>query len=983
MDKCYNHDYHDPCQPDRPVPRPGDPCCHPDMPGPDPFAPCDKPGFAPPPKPFIPMQPVPSVCEGASLYEAVNILTQRVNVCMDTYNHVMAENYRTLHNLQRAAEENGAYYGPREVWVEEGYCADESATYHLVHKGVVDRRGEPIRMELHLAYGNTTNSQIEQDIFSASKVTFADKIFVAQPKGENGWYGRAIWKGCPIASSDSTELYTVGFTKSGHMRVYQNAVSVDQMLRDTIENAMGCSGILIQNGQLCDDSYITSIPNWDKQVERVIMGQNLDTKEVIFLVCGDEDDVHRKGITSKAAAKILLAYGCDIAVELCEGTDAGAADKGSLMLVPKENKVPTAYAYWVISRRCFYRTDYERELAELIQNYGHCLWDGYLNKKRIEQVKAELDQEILDRIAGDKQLQDNLDEETRQRIEADRVLQENIDKETERAKAEEARIEGRLDDEIERATAEEKRIDAKLDSEIERAKSEEQRIEGKLDDEIARAKSEESRIETKLDNEIERSTTEDKRLDDKIDQEIHDRTNEDAKLHQEILTEQGERIAADKVLQTNINNEAATRASEDERITDLLTDKINQEQTERIAADNTLQSNIDKEAATRASEDTRVTEEMTALITAETNARTEADKTLQSNIDKEASTRASEDVRVSKELTALINAEVENRTNADTALGARIDALTVRVTATEADIVKLQDLTVKLQQQMTALDTSVTEILHTISDIETALNNVKVSITNLTNTVNQIIDGTIELPYVKKAGDTMTGPLQMADGNGTVKGSLSAADDGVSIAAADGTFVKAGGDLVSVGGNDGKDVVVRGVADPVNGNDAVNKDYVDGINGIKHIDVLATAIKVPLGTANTVGWCVDGYSFDFTNLPAWTVTNSPIGLPQFFETLSCYYASSIGDEKPSDYTLDNDSPNVKKWKLVASSDIEFVYVNNTDDAGYALNTGVLVIINYSPSSPTPSEGDKLWFRIYYAEGVGANPALYYNTYTPS
>ena len=717
------------------------------------------------------MPPVPSVCEGQSLYEAMNVLTGRVNTCIETYNAVMAENYSTLHNLQRAAAENGAYYGPCEVWVEEGYYPDESATYHLIHKACVDRRGEPIRMELHLAYGNTTNSKIEQDIFSASKVTFADKIVVAQPKTANGWYGRAIWKGCPIASSDSSDLYTVGFTRAGHMRVYQNNVSVDQMLRDTIENAMGCSGVLIQNGQLCEDSWLTSIPNYDQQTERVVMGQNRDTKEVIFLVCGDEDDVHRQGMTTKAAAKILLSYGCDIAVELCEGADAGAMDKGSLMYVPPENKVPTAYCYWVISRRCFYRTDYERELAELIQNYGRCLWDGFLNKKRIEQVKAELDQEIKDRIAGDEKLQENIDKEEAERKEADRILQENIDKEVARATSEEQRIEGRLNDEIQRATGEEQRIETKLDEEIQRAKNEEQRIETKLDGEIQRAKDEETRIEGKLDQEIERSTTEDKRLDDKIDQEIHDRTNEDAKLHQEILTEQGQRIAADEVLQTNINNEAATRASEDKRISD----------------------------------------EFQVKLDAETATRTENDQRLQANID----------------------AEIENRTNADTALGARIDAAVARITACEGDIVKLQELTVKLQGQMASLDTTVTEILHTISDIESSLNNLKLSVNNLNTTVNKIIDGTIELPYVKKKGDTMTGPLNMADANGAVKGSLSVTNGGVSLADADGSYVKVDGDTVEVGKNDGSAAKITNVAAGTEDTDAVNVGQLKALSSIK------------------------------------------------------------------------------------------------------------------------------------------------------
>ena len=47
---------------------------------------------------------------------------------MRVYNEVMANCYATLRNLECAAEENGAYYGPSEVWTEQGYNANERAT---------------------------------------------------------------------------------------------------------------------------------------------------------------------------------------------------------------------------------------------------------------------------------------------------------------------------------------------------------------------------------------------------------------------------------------------------------------------------------------------------------------------------------------------------------------------------------------------------------------------------------------------------------------------------------------------------------------------------------------------------------------------------------------------------------------------------------------------------------------------------------------
>lgn len=406
----------------------------------------DFPDFCPPPsKPPIPCNPpVPSVVQGTSLYEAVNNLTNRVNVCINTYNDVMRNCYATLHNLEKAAEENGAYYSPCDVYTEEGYSADEGATYTLIHKNVVDRRGEPIRVKLHLAYGNTTNSKIQQGLFSASKITYADKIVIAQPMGENGWYGKPIWNGCPIPGADAPNLYTMGFTRSGVMKVYSNSVSTDQMLRDTVEDAMGVSGVLIMNGQITDDSYTTNIPNAKEQTSRVCVGQNLDTREVIFLVCGNENNVNKKGLTSKACANILLQYGCDIAVELCEGSSAGAMDKGSLMFVPENNEIPESYCFWYISRACFYRSDYERELAELMQNYGQCIWNTYLNKKDIDNLQTDLENEINNRIeadnalkAEDERIENKLDEEIATRTESDERFQAAItDLQTRMVKAE-------------------------------------------------------------------------------------------------------------------------------------------------------------------------------------------------------------------------------------------------------------------------------------------------------------------------------------------------------------------------------------------------------------------------------------------------------------------------------------------------------------------------------------------------------------------
>lgn len=757
-----------PVPPQCPPPCPPKPQCPPPCPPPEfpPFCPEDRPVMGkpccPPPPP---MPPVPSVVSGMDLYEAMNHLSDRVNVCIHNYNQVMAENYKALRNMQRAAEENGAYYGPGEVWVEEGYYPDESATYHIVHKACVDRRGEPIRMQLHLAYGNTTNSKIEQNIFSASKVEYADKMMVAIPKGDNGWYGKALWHGCPMPSADEPTLWTVGFTRAGVMRVYGNSVSVDQMLRDTVEDAMGVSGVLVMDGKVTDDSYRQYIPNAEQQTSRVCMGQNMATREVVILTVGNENDVNKKGLTSKACAEILRQYGCDIAVELCEGVGSGAMDKGSLMYVPDDTEEPTAYAYWFISRKCFYKNDYERELAELVQNYGACIWGGFLNKKAIAQVKAELAEEIQRAKDAEQQLQENIDAEAKAREEGDRQLQANIDAE---AKA---------------------------------------------------------------------------------------------------------REDADKVLQGNIDAEAKVRED----------------------ADKVLQGNIDKEAL----------------------ARQNADAALQDNINKEAQARQAADT----ELQGNIDKEAEARKAADTALGQRIDGLNTRLTAAEAEIVKINQLLTVLQQQMTSLDATVTELAKTIADIETSLNNLKQTVLTLVSrvdsiseTINKIISGEQDLPYVKRAGDTMSGalgivassyenagiialgkdvgsidpsnltgalvvgqgdpnsylslyakhvsfgppgaqffnsdesgsisfnPIHFTDNQRLERGTVSAISDGIALSALDGACLKVGAQEVTVCDNSGGPSQIKGVKTPTETNDAVNKGYVDGLLGLQYFS-LDNALK--------------------------------------------------------------------------------------------------------------------------------------------
>lgn len=373
-----------PCQPK--------PCCPPPpcAPCPPPFQPQPCPSPMPKPMPCVP--PAPTVCQGMDLYEAMNGLTDRVNTCIATYNDVMANSYQALRNLEKAAEANGAYYSDCEVSTEQGYYADEGNTYCVTRKKVVDRHGEPIRMYLKLAYDNTTNSKLEQPIDDASMLECA-QVIASCEVGENGWIGNCFYKGAPLPSIESGEGYCAAFTRNGTMRVYSNAINQSQLLNDGVENSMSCVGRIIVDGEVKDEVAAAVAPI-------VAMGQNTVTKEVFFVSAGSDANQVKQGLTnrglsSKACADILKGYGCDIAVVLSTGDNAMLLDKGENAFVPSTLPNQTkAKAFWYITRKAFYKNDYDRQLAELIQNYGQLRYTALLNQLSILNLKDYTEAEI-------------------------------------------------------------------------------------------------------------------------------------------------------------------------------------------------------------------------------------------------------------------------------------------------------------------------------------------------------------------------------------------------------------------------------------------------------------------------------------------------------------------------------------------------------------------------------------------------------------
>ena len=864
--------------------------------------PPDYPHFIPgdycrPPVPAMP--PVPSVVEGESLYEAVNNCIDRVNVCMDTYNSVMAECYKTLANLQRAAEENGAYYGPADVWTEEGYDANSSAKYFIIHKRHVDRRGQPIFMELGLAYDNATNSKIEQSIFSASKVKYADKIVVAQPKTEKGWYGKAIWHGAPIQADPAASLWTVGFTKGGFMRVYSNGTGVDTMLADTVFNAMGCSGVLIQDGALTSEMYYNQIPDYNKQTSRVIMGQNIATGEVMILVTGHENDVNAKGMTSTAAAEILRQRGVTLAVELCEGESAGACDKGQLMFTPENDTVPTAYCFWYITRRRFYKNDYERELAELMQNYGQCMWEGYLNGEKIQDIAADLAAEI-DRAQN-----------------AENNLDAAIKAETTRAEAAEGQLNTKIEAETTRAEAAEKALDAKITAETERAEAAEADLQEQITNEVNRATAAEADLQEQITEEVTRAKAREDEIAGDLADEVNRATLEENRLNGLITTETQRAKDAEAVLQTNIDNEQQAREDADTalgaRIDSLssdVTQQINDFKTEVNGKLDSMESTISQMQTTVGSLTTQVDnlsqnvtnlsgavstmqntvntlqQNFTSLTEAVAGINDELDKIQSGDLDlpylkrggdtgtgtfnftgatvNVAAPTADANAATKKYVddadkvnAAAIAAETERATNKENELNTAITTEKERAEAAESSLSGLiNQETTDRKAADNALEAKITQ---EVEDRTEADNAIKQEIANLTN-------GTTAMPYVKKSGDTMTGALNMqnhkvtnvaaptetadAANKGYVDTAISGLTDGTTAM----PYVKKAGDTMTGALN---------LPAPTENANAANKKYVDDKDA-----VLDAAIKKEVQDRETaiegIQTEIDGVSGDLS-----------------------------------------------------------------------------------------------------------------------
>lgn len=403
---------------------------------PPPPAPCGCGYNIPPVKPlFVP---------GMSTQEQIAILAGKVDEMCNILGEYDKKVWGAYDAIVHSCICNDAYY--TEIETEVGYLPATSAKYTVVRIPFVDNSNQPIRLQLGLAYNNTTNSGLHESVFDASERVLADKLFPACNIADE-WTGKVYWKGAPL-NPEFSDGFTVGVLRNGFIKVYNQTATNADMNKDDVENAMGVAGVLVSGGAKTPDNYGYT----EGTTGMVALGMNYDTQERFFILVDGEQATgvtSGGGCTADQLAELFVKRGCTVAVLLAYKESVCGLDCGEMLNIPYDVNhipyVPQLNAFWYITKEDHYHNDYVREVAELMQKYGRTIWQGVINGKTLDGVRTELAdltrqlaQEVQDRKDGDAALGERIDTLGErvttlynELVEADTALGKRIDKEIE------------------------------------------------------------------------------------------------------------------------------------------------------------------------------------------------------------------------------------------------------------------------------------------------------------------------------------------------------------------------------------------------------------------------------------------------------------------------------------------------------------------------------------------------------------------------
>ena len=375
-------------------------CCPPEGHRP---TPCE-PEFCaiPVPPPIMPVVPPP--VPGFNPQAQMGAVIEKTNECIHRWNYIQANCFKALNDCVGAAKTSPVYYDDSEVHLEQGYSSDDSAVYHIVRVQKFDKAGFPIRVKLGLAYDNSTNSNVRQSMHDYSFVKSANVIMTAVNPAQEGWNGPAMWRGMAIAGTPNTEGYIAGFNSLGTLKVYKGNVETTNLCQDKIVDMIGAVTPIILHSEITEQAKALTTK---KAITAI--GYNSGCGQTILFNVGITENPGMQGIT---VATILKEMGCNTAVitAMQDATDEpsiGMEFLGRWTDAPAKYNEPQNVAFWYVSKRpeCGFKNDFETEIANLVQCTGYCangiteLRDKVENAQETADKALSLAQDNADKIA--------------------------------------------------------------------------------------------------------------------------------------------------------------------------------------------------------------------------------------------------------------------------------------------------------------------------------------------------------------------------------------------------------------------------------------------------------------------------------------------------------------------------------------------------------------------------------------------------------
>lgn len=323
----------------------------------------------PVPPPIMPVVPPP--VPGFNPQAQMGAVIEKTNECIHRWNYIQANCFKALNDCVGAAKTSPIYYDDSEVHLEQGYSSDDSAVYHIVRVQKYDKAGCPIRVKLGLAYDNSTNSNVRQSMHDYSFVKSANVIMTAVNPAQEGWNGPAMWRGMAIAGTPNTEGYIAGFNALGTLKVYKGNVETTNLCQDKIVDMIGAVTPIILDSEITEQAKALTTK---KAITAI--GYNSGCGQTILFNVGITENPGMQGIT---VATILKEMGCNTAVitAMQDATDEpsiGMEYLGRWTDAPAKYNEPQNVAFWYVSKRpeCGFKNDFETEIANLVQCTGYC-----------------------------------------------------------------------------------------------------------------------------------------------------------------------------------------------------------------------------------------------------------------------------------------------------------------------------------------------------------------------------------------------------------------------------------------------------------------------------------------------------------------------------------------------------------------------------------------------------------------------------------